>query len=475
MTSTRTVINVPLPGSNLLKHLRTPLGQVLILLALGAVHVLLYLVFVPPWQFPDEPRHFEYVRLYADLGRRPYGRDRDPALEEAIVHSMAQFDFWRFGFASVNYVPESPPRFRDLWGAAYAHALFQPPLYYALTRYAIQPFLQDSLIPQLYAARLFSWLVAVFNLVLIYFIGYALGKHRLGTLMLLFAALLPGHAFINAAVINDVLAELWVLFALLAGIVLLVRGWHPVPLGILLVSVFLGLLTKRTTLVTVPWTGYVLLYLLITTVRRHHRLRLWLVGTVFVAALVVGAAFVYVWQQGLIGLPRDAWEKLITGIYWQEAKSLPWGRYFHTLFTSFWGHFGWLNVPLPSVVYVILLLMTGGALGGWVVHWYERVRDGRLWTPGVIVGLGLILSVLVQWGLVFGKEIVYAYFGGQSLPQGRYLYPLLPAYALFYLIGWRPWLQRVRVPEGLFWSLGLLLLATYALFHLLNTYYTILP
>ena len=383
---------------------------------------------------------------------------------------MAQFDFWRFGFAKVNYVPEHPPRFVDLWGAAYAHALFQPPLYYALARYVVLGLPREALIAQLYALRLFSWAIGVLNLVLVYLIGYALGKRRLGMLMLLFAALLPGHAFIQAAVINDVLAETWGLFSLLAGMLLLTRGWRPAPALVLVVSVFLGLLTKRTALVTIPWALYVLAVLLGTSARRRRTARIGLAGGTLLGVVGVVGAFYYVWTQGLLGVPRDVWEKLVTGVYWQELQRLPLDRYLITLFTSFWGHFGWLNVPLPTPVYLGLAVLTLVAALGWVPLWRESPLAD---VPHLKrIGPGLLLALLAQAALVFGKEVVYAYFGGQSLPQGRYLYPLLPAYALFYLLGLRPWLRRFSLPETRIWSILLLLLAVLALYQVVTVYYS---
>jgi len=85
------------------RPLSEKVGPLLLLLALSLVRGLLYLAIIPPWQGPDEPRHFEYARLIADRGRLVTKRDLSPALQEGVIRSMVEHDFWRFGFAYYGY------------------------------------------------------------------------------------------------------------------------------------------------------------------------------------------------------------------------------------------------------------------------------------------------------------------------------------------------------------------------------------
>ena len=94
----------------------------------------IYGAVTPPWQAPDEPLHFEYVRLLYQEGRLVGWADADPELEREIVASMDRHDFWRLGLVKADiYDPESTPQlFSDLWGPGPVHELHQPPMAYIL-------------------------------------------------------------------------------------------------------------------------------------------------------------------------------------------------------------------------------------------------------------------------------------------------------------------------------------------------------
>src|SRR4051794_15065345 len=60
-------------------------------------------LFIPPWQGPDEPKHFEYPRLLIDLRTQLWAErrilnlgDASPVLEYVIIESMAEHDFWEY-------------------------------------------------------------------------------------------------------------------------------------------------------------------------------------------------------------------------------------------------------------------------------------------------------------------------------------------------------------------------------------------
>jgi hypothetical protein len=112
----------------------------LALVILALAHGIIYATMVPLWGAPDEPGLYEYVALTARLGRIPAADERDLALEQAIVGSMAQQRFW-------YWVGQSEPV--GVENLADARAYFpmprqvggDPPLYFALAALALKPFL----------------------------------------------------------------------------------------------------------------------------------------------------------------------------------------------------------------------------------------------------------------------------------------------------------------------------------------------
>src|SRR3990172_3278888 len=136
-----------------------------IILALALIRGVLYASVVPPWQTPDEPKHFEYVALLQDKGRLISHEDADPVLQREIISSMRSYDFWKFGYANG---PEATSRsFQDIWKDSPTQ-LHRPPLYYLI----VSPFYRLALdMPvdfQLYVVRLVSVLLGVLTVLMVF-------------------------------------------------------------------------------------------------------------------------------------------------------------------------------------------------------------------------------------------------------------------------------------------------------------------
>jgi len=63
---------------------------VILLMLLAFVRAAIYAAVIPPWQAPDEPQHFEYVRLVYDLGRPVSWSDRSPELLKLLDFGQAR-------------------------------------------------------------------------------------------------------------------------------------------------------------------------------------------------------------------------------------------------------------------------------------------------------------------------------------------------------------------------------------------------
>ncbi len=439
----------------------------------GFFHLLFYAVWVPPWQFPDEPRHVEYIRLIHEIGHAPAWSETDPHLEAAIIRSMARYDFWRFGFAIGGYVQHRDQTFAEIWTSAYQNVHFHPPLYYRLMAWLTGDFPLAALESQLFFLRLVSVLIATFSLLIIGLTGWTLGGWRLGVGVLAFAALLPNHIFINASVNNDVLAEFFGVLTVAAGVAVMKRGFRPLPLLLLVGGMALAVLTKRSTVFLLI---YVTLSLMVAGWYHHLRGRyglLYAFLTVLLAAAVLLLGGWLAWRLGRVEILKYGLRTLARPhVLVERLHQVPWTTYAVVMFESFWARTGWLNIILPSPTYPVLALLTLLAFLGW----FPLTRD--VWRNGgevrdlyVAIGLVFLLTVLTQWGMVVGKEILH--FGAQlrMIPQGRYLYPFLPAYAIFYVGGWRWWLRRLRFPPITVIVTGMGLFALFVIWHTLEFYY----
>lgn len=104
------------------------------------------------------------------------------------------------------------------------------------------------------------------------------------------------------------------------------------------------------------------------------------------------------------------------------------------LFKSFVGRFGYFTVKLPKWVYAAYLLFFVGAFAGLVPRLRERREEIRL--VAVLAAIvGSVFAVVLRINVQIDQ------------PQGRFLFPALPAIVLLMALGlegWRPWRGGAR-------------------------------
>ncbi len=387
---------------------------------------ILYAVYTPPWQSPDEPAHYNYVRYLAAHHRLPVLQAGDYPHDylEKIVRA--------------KFPPEmtiDPIRY-EFW---------QPPLYYLLA-VPIYLLFGGALIP----LRLFSVACGAGLLIVAYGIVRQVFPRNealaLGTVALI--AFVPQHLAMTAAVNNDALAEL-----ILAGVMWGLVRWvaseeqegEPRILVAAGVLMGLGLLTKTSTVVSVPLA-------LVALVLRRKRANVSSVARLLLPAMllvlpwlvrnaaVYGGLDVLAWgRHGAVvaDQPRTAEWVALYGL----GNVLRWGL--TTTFQSFWAQFGWMAVPIDVRIYRALALFCGLAGVGFVLHVMRVWRERSL---RLDEGSQRAASLLVLWLLLTGAS--YLWYNATFVQhQGRYLFPALVPIAVFFALGWREALR----PENARW------------------------
>ena len=99
------------------------------------VRGLLYLSIIPPWQAPDEPQHYQMIRLFMQLGRVPSREDVQKAvnLHSMMEQSLQENNFWeqRFHRPAPDF-QEASSAYDVLKKNNLTAAVGHPPLYYIL-------------------------------------------------------------------------------------------------------------------------------------------------------------------------------------------------------------------------------------------------------------------------------------------------------------------------------------------------------
>jgi hypothetical protein len=443
----------------------------IITLALG----LIYLAVIPPWAGPDEPRHYEYVRLLAEKGRLVSWADVDQSVMDEIIRSMDAANYWKWGVSLwTRTTPgELPTSFDQIWVSA--HQLHQPPLAYLAYLAPYQLVAESGIRTQIYAMRLLSILLNIVVVLAAYVTGRELFREdpTMALALPIFVMLLPQHLFLHSTVMNDHLVE-----AALAWMIAIMARTFRLGLSLpravgMLALLAIGLGAKRNALygvaiLAVAFVVYVLVHWgrgRLTTGQKSLRLA----GTVIVLSL---AAVGLVWTWGWIGLnqPRLA-DYVLRFFLFLPTEQFPfeldarvldpaaiplYASYIKYMFISLWGHFGWMNISLGIQAYWGFAVLCAAAFIGLAVFALRDLKRLAIWQRATLVVFGA--SVLIAFTLSVAIQVRYWDLGWGGDPQGRYLFPVLIPLATLFLLGLRAFFPQARYGLWLALVVGLLLL-----------------
>lgn len=415
----------------------------------------LYAIYTPPWQVPDEPAHYNYIRALATGGPLPLIEmgDYDQAYLNRLVFER-------------HFPPDmsiEPLRYED----------WQPPLYYALATPVF--WLSNG---SLVALRLFSVLLGAGVIVLAFLIARQIAPNHptlaLGTAA--FVAFVPQHAAMMAGVNNDSLAELllaavmWMVFRISYSVPK--TRWEWALIGLLL---GVGMITKLTFYIAAPLVAWVFIRCAVCTApdatpsmhdtRRitHYALYLTLPAAIITLPWWARNVAVYGWPDVMGQMRHNAVVAGQPTTTWWIVR-YGWGNYLERFFTftfqSFWGQFGWTTVVMPPRYYWALGILSLVALAGFA--WFLQSRKS--------IVLDVRFQILGAW-VVF-NILMYLYYNLTFVQhQGRYLFPSLIPIGLAFIVGVRQWTRLLpRRGRNVILSLpylGLIALDVIALFRMI--------
>ncbi len=411
---------------------------------------------VPPWQGPDEPKHFEYVALLVDKRDQLWAErrlldvgDASFALQDLIISTMIEHDYWRYlGRATPQPRPQS---FAEIWPGGTHTQLHRPSLYYYLLAPGLLPFQGADLASQLRLARVLSAFLSALVVPITYLAARKLapGDRFVPTVGAAFAAALPMHAFVGGVVNTDNLVTLGGALVALALARGLRRGFGLGGWALVLGSLVLALAAKRTALGLVPpvlVAGLVWLASL-----RGRRLLLAVRG---LGVALVGAAIAWALpplagvRSALTAYALNAPDQVaILGrveLGSPETQALI-GWHLRWLFWSFWGIFGWFSVPIEPGLYRALMaasLVCGLGLVVWLGSLCVatiRRSSGSERSPLPLATV-YVTALVAMVALAEAERLAIPSPSG--FPQGRYLFVALTPIATLYACGARALLPR---------------------------------
>ncbi len=270
--------------ANPAKQDRLMLGLALVI---ALLHGVIYTFLMPPWQHYDEPNHFEYVWMAANLDRPPAPEDYDPKLSRQVLKSMLAHGF----FDRMSAKPVIGPTDEKVKLPGYSQ-LSEPPLYYWLASVPVRLIPNQGVVAQLYAARL----VSIFFLLVTVLAGWGAAcelvqpGHPLRWMLPLTIAMLPAFVDLMSAVNNDGLAVAVASVFLWLCVRLLRRGFNWLEFAGLSLLGVLTYFVKNTAMVVLVAYPVTLLFCLL---RGRWRKVAW---AVLAVSLVAGIAYCLRWD-----------------------------------------------------------------------------------------------------------------------------------------------------------------------------------
>ena len=452
-----------------------------------------FAVVVPLFEKPDEPRHLDYARFLARERRLPRPLPVPPWHEEPVwkgVHPPLYYAVEAavllaadpLGARGIAWNPASllerdaPPRGAPVppgtimrsWPRGHVGARMFPPD--ARDRFPYRyPFtvLRLLRLPGLLWGVLTvfcAWRAARLAL------G---GDARFAAVAAALVGLNPQFCFLAGGITNDGLANLCAALTVWLGLRHLLRGAAGRParrVAGLGAAAGLGLLVKQTTAASVPFA--LACVVLAARGRPFARAPGWRARVAAHAALCAACVILAGgwWHVRLARETGDAFGLRVRAAGYREevtprALTSPYFTAFGSafpreVFSSFWGRFGWMNIPTRPGVTAALAGLCAAGLAGLALRWGRgRTARGRPafaspWIPWLLAGHGLVsLAGLVVENLTF------------TTMQGRYLFASLAPFAILLAAGLKGWagpLRRAGVTWGeaaVAWSVVGLLLA----------------
>jgi 4-amino-4-deoxy-L-arabinose transferase-like glycosyltransferase len=434
-----------------------------IFLALGVM----YSLTVPVFEAPDELYHYFYVRHLASGNPLPV---QDPAVEQPWAQEGSQ-----------------PPLYYALAGLATAWIptddalLVSRPNWHANIGVPMEPGNKNRIVHSfaaewpyqgtklaVHVARWLSLLLGMGTIVCTYFTARRLIPDQPAIALAAAAvnAFIPQFIFISAAVSNDNLIIFLGAFTLWQLVRLLQEPHTTRRLLLLGVTLGLAALAKLSGIALIPLAVGVL----ILQAWRQHRWRtLWRDLLLISLPILVVAGWWYWRNWQLYGDPTGLNVMLqMVGPRNPPPNLAQLSSEFQGLRISFWGLFGWFNVPFPHWVYVLLDWLSALTVVGLLIGVFRLVyRAGQRAGGGAGLNLRAIeplywtLLLLSAWVAIITTALV-RWTRLTPGTQGRLIFPAISALAILLVLSWSQLLPvngRVKRAWLAVWPAVLLVLA----------------
>ncbi|PIS09183.1 hypothetical protein COT75_02900 [Candidatus Beckwithbacteria bacterium CG10_big_fil_rev_8_21_14_0_10_34_10] len=433
--------------------------KILIVLLLLAhfLKQLFWLGVIPIWHFPDEEQHFANVAFQAEKGFSLKGTQVKNDVNQEIDISSELLGTKRDqrGINKFTYHPEFKiPYLKEETGLhekeitnlnnqenrqtmVKKEAARYDPAYYFLDSLIYKFFYQDDLFVRVFSSRFLSVILSTLTVFIVYLISKEIFKKEYFRLALTFlVAFQPMFSFVSAGVSSDNLFNLvftLIIYACLKLMFikpkLLIKKENLFYFFLLILSLFIGLKTKKQIIIALP---IIFLSFLLSLFKRNKKAR-----KISIGIIASGVIIYLIATQGKIDIPEynpgessklaeNLWQYLLWHLQHTVAETIPW----------YWGVFNWLGVTLPRWVNQVQARLLIISSLGLLIFFLKQIKSRKLKSPKNLK----IFFLLVAAAIYYFAIIFWDYFFRQSHGfsfgiQGRYFFPTIVSHMFFILLG----------------------------------------
>lgn len=429
--------------------------MVVVYLVLGVAYSLVN----PVFESPDEALNYANIRFFVAERRLPV---MDPGKPTKAHHPPL---YYVLGALATFWVPdENLTAIVEQGNPFWAYRLSEPgadnkSLYLHDPDFEGFPYRDTAL--GVHLMRWLSLLLGVGTVLCVYTTARELFPRR-ATLAIGAAALVafnPMFVFISSSVHDDPLANLVAAAMLCVAARVLMRGATVRRAAVLGVLAGLAILTKLTSLLVVPTVALALVYRVLADRGRAGWGEVLRLGGVFALVTLLVGGWWFVRNLALYGEPTSMVSQTgVWGVRHNAPDLVAAARELGFAYDSFWGVFGYGQIPMPSLVYGVLRLLGFVAVGGLVLAAVRRGTGRALWDPAPAALLIVASAPAVVIVVNFARMTV-----SPAADFGRYWFVSLAALAPLCALGLSEWCGRTSAWPIVGLAGLMLVLAVYAL------------
>lgn len=410
---------------------------IFLLLILAFCKNIVWSLFIPLWQFPDEQAHFNHIAFNVEKPNLiNLGEGLDLNQEIAISEQLLGTYRDEQGNNSFTYHPEYNLAYSNSQQGIYEEQIknlsletrfnlvgresaYYPEIYYNLSGLIYKLFYWQDLFIRVFAVRIF-WL---FTHLLMIWLAYLIGrivfpKSKFTALSVaVLAGFQPMLTFVASGVTNDNLHNL-LFTALIYFCLKLNQKIRAFDLAGLALAMYLGFINKPQFWISLGIVVPVLFWKLFKNKQYKLIMILSVAGAGLFLFITKGQLPYFEVSPNLVRPDYTLWQHLQFTLNHTFREVLPW----------YWGVFRWLSLVLPRWVNQVMMRLLVVVGIGWLIKLFRRKFESGLWI--------IIWSAAIYFLALFFWDFQHIRNAGFSFGiQGRYYFPVIVPCMILIIIG----------------------------------------